>query len=104
VLFSIAISSFLSALGLTVAAKVMNVGLTIVKAFIVCSLTGFISLGLPLDNPISYGVLFVLQTLCLKLVTGESIFSVIKLTIVAAILAYAFIQTVGLVGQRAFAG
>ena len=57
-----------------------------------------------MDNPISYGILFVLQTLCLKLVTGESIFGVIKLTIVAAILAYAAIQTALMFGARAIGG
>jgi hypothetical protein len=97
-LAQIAFASVLNALGLFGASKIMSVSLSLIQAFIVAATVETISYALtgPHDSFSAIAMVSVLLVYIasLKIFTGESIFGIIKLSILSLIIQYAVVASV----------
>jgi predicted transglutaminase-like protease len=88
----IALSTSLSTLGLLGASRFMNVGLRFLHALIISLSTGLIAIFLfNKETPISLvniSASLIIYIFILKIFTGESVWTVIKLSILATIIEY----------------
>ncbi|GFM84501.1 hypothetical protein PSCICO_09240 [Pseudomonas cichorii] len=103
VLFSIAFST----LSLVVASRIMNVGLGIIPALLVVAFLQVMGVALEGTEKLLYAFIFILGLLIyfagLKRFTGESTWTLIKLTIVWMIMAFVIAQVFFKVFELSFA-
>ena len=94
----IALASVLNGLGLFGASKIMSVSLGLIQAFIVAAIVEILSYSLTGQHG-SFSAVAMISVLAvyiigLKIFTGESIFGIIKLSILSVIIQYVVIASI----------